>query len=160
MLRKMYRGLLSKMHEWSAEERSDMRWGDLIISYFAVTLTLTITLPFKLTMSLILTLTVSTLSTQHLPIPRVPTEWHPLINHSVNIALLISSLLILFVQFCRRKVEGMRDEAKWHIQSMHNIFEDRVRMLKEQTLSSDDSALRNLYQLGSEVTAVRQFRTS
>ena len=54
----------------------------------------------------------------------------------------------------------MRDEAKWHVQSMHNIFEDRVRMLKEQTLSSDDSALRNQYQLGSEVTAVQQFRTS
>ena len=27
MLRKMYRGLLSKMHEWSADEQNELRYG-------------------------------------------------------------------------------------------------------------------------------------
>jgi hypothetical protein len=53
--------------------------------------------------------------------------------------------------FYRRKVSEMKNEAKWHIQSLQAVFEDRVRLLKEQAVKSDDSVIKAQRQMGSEV---------
>ena len=45
----------------------------------------------------------------------------------------------------------MKNEAKWHIQSLQAVFEDRVRLLKEQAVKSDDSVIKAQRQMGSEV---------
>lgn len=45
----------------------------------------------------------------------------------------------------------MKNEAKWHIQSLQAVFEDRVRLLKEQTVRSDDSVIKAQRQMGVEV---------
>ena len=49
-------------------------------------------------------------------------------------------------------MSDMKNEAKWHIQSLQAIFEDRVRFLKEQAGKTDDSVIRKSRQTSSEVS--------
>ena len=52
----------------------------------------------------------------------------------------------------RQKVSEMKEEAKWHIQSRQALFEDRVRLLREKAVKTDDSAIKAQRQMGSEVS--------
>jgi hypothetical protein len=55
---------------------------------------------------------------------------------------------------CRRKVSEMKNEAKWHIQSLQTLFEDRVCLLREQKQGgkNDGAVLRAQRQMGSDVS--------
>ena len=48
-------------------------------------------------------------------------------------------------------MRDMKNEAKWHIQSLQVLFEDRVQLMKEQSVSIDDSVIKAQRQMGSEV---------
>ena len=55
----------------------------------------------------------------------------------------------------RQKVSDMKNEAKWHIQSLQVLFEDRVQLMKEQSVSIDDSVIKAQRQMGSEVCGLK-----
>ena len=57
----------------------------------------------------------------------------------------------------RRKVSEMKNEAKWHIQSLQALFEDRVCLLREQKQGgkNDGAVLRAQRQMGSDVSEVK-----
>jgi hypothetical protein len=48
----------------------------------------------------------------------------------------------------------MKNEAKWHIQSLQTLFEDRVCLLREQKQGgkNDGAVLRAQRQMGSDVS--------
>ena len=51
----------------------------------------------------------------------------------------------------------MKNEAKWHIQSLQALFEDRVCLLREQKQGgkNDGAVLRAQRQMGSDVSEVK-----
>lgn len=70
------------------------------------------------------------------------------------IAQPISPHTLHCVMICRRKVSEMKNEAKWHIQSLQTLFEDRVCLLREQKQGgkNDGAVLRAQRQMGSDVS--------
>ena len=49
----------------------------------------------------------------------------------------------------------MKNEAKWHIQSLQVLFEDRVQLMKEQSVGIDDSVIKAQRQMSSEVCGLK-----
>lgn len=75
MLRKIYRGLLKKMHEWKADENREIK----------------------------------------------------------------------------RKEDEMKEEAKWHLQSLQSLFEDRLQMLRDELAQKDVTVVKAQRQMGREL---------
>ena len=75
MLRKMYRGLLKKMHEWKADENREVK----------------------------------------------------------------------------RKEDEMKAEAKWHLQSLQSVFDDRLQMLRDEVAQKDVTVVKAQRQMGREL---------
>ena len=71
-----------------------------------------------------------------------------------SIRLVISCIHVNFLNY-RQKVSDMKNEAKWHIQSLQVLFEDRVQLMKEQSVGIDDSVIKAQRQMSSEVCGLK-----